>query len=188
MAIELNLYDYSYVMSPNIQTKKHVYGVLSAFRMSCLSERSLLTAKLEFGYATHKVALVTRHKMSNERELLIVNLHAINFVKNEDFQNELEEIKSAVKWHKGAMIVAGDFNSWNVKRMRVLSEFVSSLSLKEALFNDNSKRKKVFSNCLDYIFYRDLELVRSKVIDSPMSDHNPIVATFKNLDVSKESQ
>jgi len=78
------------------------------------------------------------------------------------------------------MIVAGDFNTWNIKRVGFLREFTSSLSLKEVTFTDNSELKKVFSNSLDYIFYRDLKLIDSKVINSKeISDHNPIIARFK---------
>ena len=41
----------------------------------------LLTKKRELSYVTHKVSLITRHKISHDKVLLIVNLHAINFVK-----------------------------------------------------------------------------------------------------------
>lgn len=180
LAEELMVYDFSYVLSPNIQTRKHVFGVLSAFKISCEDELSLLTRKRELSYATHKVSLITKHKISHNKVLLIVNLHAINFVKNSDFHDELEQIKLSIKSHKGAMIVAGDFNTWNIKRVNFLREFSSELSLKEVNFSDNSKIKKVFTNSLDYIFYRDLELINSKVIDSKkISDHNPIIAKFR---------
>lgn len=177
---ELEISDFSYVLSPNIETKKHVFGVLSAFKISCENEVSLLTKKRELTYATHKVTLITKHKISNDKEILIVNLHAVNFVKSSDFYNELESIKSMIKSHTGAMIVAGDFNTWSVKRVQYLREFTQSLSLKEVTFSDKVNLKKVFTNCLDYIFYRDLELSYSKVIDSKnLSDHNPIIAKFE---------
>ncbi|QOY55754.1 endonuclease/exonuclease/phosphatase family protein [Candidatus Sulfurimonas marisnigri] len=180
IANELDISDFSYVLSPNIQTKKHVFGVLSAFKISCENEVSLLTQKRELAYATHKVTLITKHKISHDKEILIVNLHAINFANNSDFYNELESIKLIIKSHTGAMIVAGDFNTWNVKRIQYLKEFTQSLSLKEVKFSDRTNLKKVFTNCLDYIFYRDLELTYSKVIDSKkISDHNPIIATFE---------
>ena len=177
---ELDIYGYSYVLSPNIQTKNHMFGVLSAFKISCENDLSLLSKKKEFRYTTHKVSLITEHKISNGEKLIMVNLHAINFVKNSDFQNELESIKSVLISHKGAMIVAGDFNTWNTKRVGFLREFTSSLALKEVTFTDNTDLKKVFSNSLDYIFYRDLKLIDSKVINSKeISDHNPIIARFK---------
>ncbi|WP_373002517.1 endonuclease/exonuclease/phosphatase family protein [Sulfurimonas sp.] len=180
LAEELSICDFSYILSPNIQTKKHIYGVLSAFKVSCQDELSLLTRNRELSYATHKASLITRHKISKHDTLLMVNLHAINFVKNSDFYYELQQIKSSVKSHKGAMIVAGDFNTWNTKRVGMLKEFSSELSLKEVKFDDNSNIKKFFTNSLDYIFYRDLELIDSKVIDSKkISDHNPIIASFR---------
>lgn len=177
---ELELQDYSYVLSPNIETKKHMFGVLSAFKSSCLNELSLLSKKQELRYATHKTTLITNHKISNEQTLLIVNLHAINFVKSADFKHELDEIYLSIKNHQGAMIVAGDFNTWNAKRVAYLKEFRNSLELKQVDFSDKKDIKRVFSNTLDYIFYRGVELVSSIVVDSKkISDHNPIIAKFK---------
>lgn len=176
---EIDIYDYSYVFSPNIQTKRHVYGVFTAFKFSCKDELSLLSQKRELNYATHKITLITRHNISENKEFLMVNLHAINFVKSSSFEKELLNIRSAISSHNGPMIVAGDFNTWSVKRVRVLKEFIDDLSLKEVTFNDSSKVKRVFSNCIDYIFYRGLKLTSSKVIDTKLSDHNPIIATFK---------
>lgn len=180
VACELDIYDFSYILSPNIQTRNNIFGVLNAFKISCEDELSLLTKKRELSYATHKVTLITKHKISEDQELMIVNLHAINFVKSSDFYHELSNIKSTIKYHRGAMIVAGDFNTWNVKRVNYLREFAHELSLQEVGFSESTKIKKIFSNCLDYIFYRDLNLTYSKVIDTKkISDHNPIVARFE---------
>ena len=179
LARELDVFDFSYILSPNIETKKHVFGVMNAFNMSCENNMSLLTKKRELKYMTHKVSLITKHKISNSQTLLMVNIHAINFVKNSNFHQELNYLKEAIKSHFGPMIVAGDFNTWNVKRVNMLKEFVQDLSLEEVKFNDSSNIKKVFKNSLDYMFYRGIELTRSMVINSKkISDHNPIIATF----------
>lgn len=179
ISLDLDLYDYSYILSPNIETKKHIFGVLSAFRASCIDEFSLLTKKRELAYITHKVSLITRHKLPNGAKLVVVNLHAINFVKNSDFKDELDYIYESIKSYTGSMIVAGDFNTWNRQRVSFLLEFAKELSLNPVDFNDKSNLKKVFSNSIDYIFYRDLVLLDSKIIDSKnISDHNPIIAKF----------
>ncbi len=179
---ELELHDYSYVLSPNIQTQKHLFGVLSAFKSSCLGELSLLTKKRELRCATHKTTLLTHHKISEHTMLLIVNLHAINFVHNSDFKNELREIYEAIKTHSGAMIVAGDFNTWNLKRVQYLGEFIDDLGLKKVTFESEKDIKKIFSNSLDYIFYRGLKVTFATVVDSKkISDHNPIIAKFSTL-------
>lgn len=177
---ELDLHDYSYILSPNIETKKHIFGVLSAFKSSCEDELSLLSKKREFRYATHKTSLITHHKFSNGKKILIVNLHAINFVKNSYFKIELDNLLESIKSHSGAMIVAGDFNTWNITRVEYLRKFAEHLELKKVEFEDEANLKKVFSNSLDYIFYRELELTYAKAIDSKkISDHNPIIAKFK---------
>lgn len=177
---ELCLHDYSYILSPNIQTKRHIFGVLSAFKSSCEEEMSLLSKKREFRYATHKTSLITHHKFSNGKKILIVNLHAINFVKNSDFKNELDSLLECIKSHSGAMIVAGDFNTWNRTRVEYLKKFAEHLGLKRAESEDEANLKKVFSNSLDYILYRELDLIYAKAIDSKkISDHNPIIAKFK---------
>jgi len=154
LATELDISYYSYILSPNIQTRRHVFGFLSAFKSSCEDVLTLLTKKRELAYATHKVTLITKHKISQLNRLMIANLHAINFVKNSDFYNELNNIIAIVKFHKGPIIVAGDFNTWNVKRVNYLKEFTHDLSLKEVVFSDNKHVKKVFTNSLDYIFYK----------------------------------
>ena len=154
--------------------------MLSAFKISCENALSILTKKRELIYATHKVALITQHKLPNGEILLIANLHAINFVKNDDFNHELQTIKSAIASHKGAMIVAGDFNTWNTKRVESLQKFAHDLALSQVEFHDSTHLKRVFSNTLDHIFYRELQLLDSKIIDSKkMSDHNPIIARFR---------
>lgn len=179
---ELELHDYSYVLSPNIQTQKHLFGVLSAFKSSCLDELSLLTKKRELRCTTHKTTLITHHKTFDGTTLLLVNLHAINFVYSSDFQNELQEIYEAIKNHKGALIVAGDFNTWNLKRVHYLEAFSSSLGLQKVVFESEKGIKKVFSNSLDYIFYRGLEVTFATVVESKnISDHNPIIAKFSTL-------
>lgn len=177
---ELYLHDYSYILSPNIQTKRHIFGVLNAFKTSCEEEISLLSKKREFRYATHKISLITHHKFSNGKKVLIVNLHAINFVKNSDFKNELDSLSECIKSHSGAMIVAGDFNTWNTTRTEYLKKFAEHLNLKKVEFEDEANLKKVFSNSLDHIFYRELNLTYAKAIDSKkISDHNPIIARFR---------
>jgi len=183
---ELYIYDFSYIFSPNIQTRRHMFGVLSAFKISCENELSLLTTNRELFYATHKVSLITKHKVSHDKVLLIVNLHAVNFVTSSSFKKELQDILLNVKTHKGAMIVAGDFNTWNLKRIKALQEFTDGLGLKEVVFDKTSKNLKNFlSHSLDYVFYRGLELTKSKVIDSKkISDHNPIIASFKLTKIS----
>lgn len=176
----LDIPEFSYVLSPNIQTKKHVYGILSAFKMSCTYEDTSLTKAQEFSYLTHKVSLITKHKLENGSTLLMLNLHAINFVKSKDFINELLDIKLKIQEHEGPVLVGGDFNTWNKKRVQALKDFAKELYLLEVEFSKDEKIKKFFTHVLDYVFYRGFTLHSSKVLDSgSLSDHNALMVKFK---------
>ena len=179
MQKDMSLSGYSYVLSPNIVTKNHLFGVLNAFKVSCESAKALLTESQELKYMTHKSSLITRHLMADRQNLLVVNLHAVNFVTSRDFNAELDYIKSLVSSYDGPLIVAGDFNTWNFKRVALLRSFAQELFLTEVEFGCDKHLKKVFSKRLDYVFYRALSVEQSKVIKSDnFSDHNPIIVSF----------
>ncbi|MEA3333088.1 MAG: endonuclease/exonuclease/phosphatase family protein, partial [Pseudomonadota bacterium] len=158
MRKDISLNDYSYVLSPNIVTKNHIFGVMNAFKVSCQSAEALLTQTQELKYMTHKSSLITRHLMVDQQNLLVVNLHAVNFVTSRYFQAELNYIKSQISSHEGSLIVAGDFNAWNFRRVAMLREFARELLLTEVTFDCDKHIKKVFSKRLDYVFYRALSV------------------------------
>ncbi|QKF80585.1 endonuclease/exonuclease/phosphatase family protein [Halarcobacter ebronensis] len=174
----LEVFDsYSYVLSPNIQTKKSIYGVMNLFSISCSDSYSLLTQKRELKLATHKTVLITKH-IINDKSVMVVNIHALNFVPLKDFEYELNLLKKELLNYSDALIVAGDFNTWNKKRVELLNSFCKELFLKQAISSDEKDIKKIFKNSLDYIFFRGLTFEYSKVINTSLSDHNPIIASF----------
>jgi endonuclease/exonuclease/phosphatase (EEP) superfamily protein YafD len=155
-----------------------MYGVVNAFNIFCESNELLITKKRELKFATYKSILITKHLLNNKK-ITVVNIHALNFVIHKDFKYELEILKDHLQNDKDALIVAGDFNTWNKKRVILLNEFCKELSLEQVSFNNDKNIKKVFNNCLDYIFFRGLKLEYAKVINSKsISDHNPIIASF----------
>ena len=72
----------------------------------------------------HKSLLLSNYLFKAGNSLLILNVHAINFRENQRYGIELERFLNLLKAHKGPMILAGDFNSWNKKRMDKLQEVV----------------------------------------------------------------
>ncbi len=179
IAKDMSIEDFSYILSANIETKKHIFGVMSAFKFSCKEHKRVLTNSKELSFLTHKSSLFTLHDMGGNRELLVVNIHAINFTTAKIFKEELNRIESQISSFKGSLIVAGDFNAWSKKRVKILRGFTQRLSLDEVKFQDDKNLKRVFSKTLDYIFYKDLHVQASKVLKAPrLSDHNPMVASF----------
>jgi endonuclease/exonuclease/phosphatase (EEP) superfamily protein YafD len=176
---DISLADYSYVLSPNMETRNHIFGVMNAFQVACESDKALLTTAQELKYATHKSSLITLHLMTDQQKLLVVNLHAINFVTARSFKDELHYIKNQISSFNGPLIVAGDFNTWSLKRVTLLKDFAAELALEEVPFTNDKHLKKVFKKRLDYVFYRALHVEHSKIIRSKnFSDHNPIIVNF----------
>jgi len=175
---EFDLHGYSWSMSPNIQTRKELFGVMSAFNVRCDQSTPFISQRQELMLATHKSALVTHHPVKGGGDLLVVNVHAINFVFNQYFYEEMASISQLIAHHKGPLIIAGDFNTWNLKRINHLRALMTRLGLREVEFTDKQHIKCFLSHPLDYVFYRGLRVEQASAIDVAISDHNPVLATL----------
>ena len=79
----------------------------------------------------------------------------------------------------GPMIFSGDFNTWNKTRLRTLQTITQQLDLTMVEYPDIRPIKTLNRQPLDHIFYRGLQLKKSRAISVPhISDHNPIIAEF----------
>ncbi len=173
---------FSYAMAANIETRHHIYGLLTASMSSFDARKTALTHQKEFFISTRKSILLTSHTFSDGEILHMVNMHGINFVSSKVFSKELEKTEALLKEYSGALILSGDFNNWNKKRIKALEEFQETLSLQRAVIEEEHHIKQVFSKPIDHIFYRGLKLVHAKAIDTKkVSDHNPIYAIFEKL-------
>jgi endonuclease/exonuclease/phosphatase (EEP) superfamily protein YafD len=172
--------DWSYAVAPNMQTRRSVYGVLTASGYAFKEAQARLSKKREGLFATHKSFMLSYHGLAEGGSLLVVNVHAINFVRAHQFSAEIELIKQEILEHKGPLIVAGDFNVWSRQRRLRLLEFCRSIGLRQAIMVDPHHIKTYRQHPLDFIFYRDLTLQETLAIDtSNVSDHNPLYARFK---------
>ncbi len=176
------LQGFSYAMGANIQTKEYTYGLLTASTCGFHARKIELTHKKEFIISTRKSTLFTSHRFTNGAPLYLVNMHGINFVPTKLFNDELEKIRRLLHTYEGAMIVSGDFNNWNRKRMKMLTAFQETLGLNRAAVEEEHHIKHVFSKPIDHIFYRGLKLISAEAINTKkISDHNPIHAVFEQL-------
>ncbi|MCL1048255.1 endonuclease/exonuclease/phosphatase family protein [Shewanella abyssi] len=128
-----------------------------------------------------KSLLVSYYKLSDSSQLLVVNIHSINFTLGlQDYQAQLNVVAAAMLEHHGPIIFAGDLNTWSDDREKYVLTMVQKAGLIEAVPRDDS-RTTVFSHSVDHIFYRDLELVNTESIVTDSSDHNPLKAYFRLL-------
>lgn len=177
---------------PNfIDTSNNTYsGILIASKGDRTLSQALITKHYEPVINTPKVSLFSEYSSGDRSQsLLAVNTHLINFVKLSKFKAQLQEIESILNEHQGAIILAGDFNTWNKSRWQMLSQMAARLNLTSVSFTAEDTRKIknfLLSPPLDYIFYRGFTplLHTAKVIDNiSSSDHNPL---FVELCLNKD--
>ncbi|MGF1778169.1 endonuclease/exonuclease/phosphatase family protein [Vibrio nomapromontoriensis] len=127
-----------------------------------------------------KSGLYAEYALSNGTKLITVNLHSVNFtVGTEEYQAQLESFKQVLISHKGALLIAGDFNSWSEERLEVLRSVLKKYHIKEVTFKDDNRKRFITGLPLDHIFYRGMTLLSSSSPPSTASDHNPMMAEFR---------
>ncbi len=108
-------------------------------------------------------------------DLLIINLHGINFTLSAyDYRQQLASLGALLITHGGPVIVAGDFNHWNPWRQTVLDEFAANYQLDEVPF-DPDLRSLHFGTPLDSVFTRGLDSLTAMALQTEASDHHPLV-------------
>jgi endonuclease/exonuclease/phosphatase (EEP) superfamily protein YafD len=122
---------------------------------------------------------IAETRTDSRETLAIANVHSINFELAPDvYRSQLEALADALAGHRGPMIFAGDFNTWNDARDGVVAEIAARLGLTELNLRVD-ERAVFFGRHLDHIFIRGLQLIDVGAIPVTSSDHNPLVATLR---------
>jgi endonuclease/exonuclease/phosphatase (EEP) superfamily protein YafD len=101
---------------------------------------------------------------------LVVSTHALNFTFLGPYEDQLLDIADRINRHRGPVIWAGDFNTWNGGRWDTLYELASTLGL-QAVHFDEDYRMMV----LDHVFIRGLKVKAARVLNEWItSDHSPL--------------
>jgi endonuclease/exonuclease/phosphatase (EEP) superfamily protein YafD len=175
-----------WIFAPNLIDNLHntYSGVLTATKCDRLCSQAKITQHQEPVTKTPKVSLFVEYALDDGQTLLAVNTHLINFVDTSKFQAQIQVIEAVIAQHQGAVILSGDFNTWNLTRWLLLLNMTTRLNLNPVAFPwmEAQKIKRfLLSPPLDYIFYRGLKQksANAKVIDSiTSSDHNPLLVEF----------
>ena len=164
-------------------------GVLTLSRISPERIDPVSSQYREFFVTAPKVSLITEYPLPNGERLLSVNVHLLNFERWGDLKlrNQLEDLKSILKFHSGPIIMAGDFNTWNEKKLRLVEEITEELELTEVLDfpigRTTADLKSDFLNSitgvqtelpLDRVYYRGFTVDSARILPYESSDHNPI--------------
>ena len=153
------------------------YGVMNLSRTQTLSACAFTVKEPLIRF--EKSAIVAYYPLSSGEELLVVNLHGINFEWNlTHYSRQFEAISLELDKHHGPIILAGDFNTWRTQRLNVITEFAKRFNLSEISYRVD-ERQRVFGFPLDHIYYRGLTFLEAESLATSSSDHNPITARFK---------
>lgn len=181
----LHTENYGSVFAPNfLDIFKDLHsGVLTASHAKYKFATVIRSYAYEPLIKVPKIFLSTIYDMSGENgQLLVLNIHAINFVGFWKFISQVQQLEYAIKSFNGSVILSGDFNTWNKKRANILDKIITDAGLKKAKFNNSHSKhikKFLFSNTLDHIYYKGLKINETKAFKTLSSDHNPLLVSFK---------
>ena len=126
-----------------------------------------------------KVANALRFPLTNGESLLVVNIHLVNFEWiPEQYRQQLTTMMERIAEHKSAVILAGDFNSWNKERLALIRSLAAEQGLHEVDFSDD-QRLRFLGQPLDHIFIRGLSVKQAKTMQVQSSDHNPLLVELE---------
>ena len=125
-----------------------------------------------------KMTMWLTYPLPQGKQLLAVNLHAVNFSGLSSFKYHLQQAAKRVQAFEGPVIVGGDFNVWSNKRRREMLAMAQALGLQEVPFEPDL-RTRYWHHTVDYIFTRGLKVHRAWVADIRSSDHTPLQALLE---------
>ena len=153
-------------------------GVLTAARAAPLATCTQRVA--EPLLRLPKSALVSWFALEGIADTLaVVNVHAVNFTLTLDaYREQLGMLARQLHAHRGPIVFAGDFNTWNEARATALEETAAALGLAAVAFGDD--RRTVFlGRQVDHIYVRGLAVLGAAAIEVTSSDHNPLTAVLR---------
>jgi len=169
-------------------------GVLTLSRVAPTRIEPVPTKHREFGVTAPKVSLVTEYPLPSGQKLLAVNVHLLNFEvwSLKKISHQLEDLKTIMANHTGPIVMAGDFNTWNQKRLELVKEIVRDVKLNEVTdFPDGrttgDTRSEFWNEVLgverdlplDRVFFLGFNPTAARVMNYDTSDHRPILVKLK---------
>jgi len=168
-------------------------GVLTFSPVAPLHSEGIPTRWREVFLATPKMALATEYPLPDGTRLLAVNVHCLNFERwgTLKFGAQLAALKALMATHKGPILLAGDFNTWNQRRLQLVTALARELQLTEvgefsgALTTGDHQSTVVNwllgidrTLALDRVYYRGLSPLSATVLPLTSSDHRALQVTF----------
>lgn len=177
---------YSFVFAPAFLKRKVRYGELTIFKNETLKlARSKIIelgeSKIDravFRHKSHRSSLLTEFKYGR-KTFTVANVHLVLLALHGRRKKQLATTISEVKKNQPTIIV-GDYNySILLGRKKSLLNFMKSYDFKMAGERFVTHKIWKFPQQIDYAFYKDLDVIETKVGRVKYSDHFPIAVRFK---------
>ncbi len=155
-------------------------GVMTLSASTPLVECQL--SVIEPWLGTPKATGITLFPLADRDEhLLTVNLHVVNFALGlQRFREQVQALGKILDDHHGPVILAGDLNTWNGWRQRLVERFSERHGLQAVQFTPDL-RTRVFGRALDHVYVRGLQAESARVVEVDSSDHNPLLLNLRVL-------
>lgn len=146
-------------------------GTATISHSKAVSVKRYSSKSRELGCATKKSMLVTTYELDG-KIITILNCHALNFVPNRIWEKTIDYWIQQIP-NDGAVIFAGDINTWNISRFNYIEKKLKDIGLYYASYEHTPVLK------LDHIWYRGIIPI-SCISDENMhsSDHYPVTLHF----------
>lgn len=153
------------------QSNLEYTGVATGSRVKALREEVIFSSAREPLINTPKTILLSEYAIEGSAQtLLVANIHAINFVGPGTYKTQIRQLVDKVKDHQGPLIIAGDFNTWDMDRRAILNVFFKPLNVQKLTMPPSFKD-------LDHIYVRGLEArTVYNLSHVKSSDHAPLMA------------
>lgn len=169
-------------------------GVTTAATVETAWAHRVRSAERELFFFTPKAALISTYRVRGGPELVLINVHGLNFdPSGRQLARQMDDLRHAVAHVDGPLVIAGDFNTWNEARLQAVHDVAIDLGLAEIAPDVPGGRTGSFGKGgrierwigldrrlhLDRIYARGLTPIRSAWLEECQgSDH---VALFAEL-------
>ncbi|MFI3256279.1 MAG: endonuclease/exonuclease/phosphatase family protein [Psittacicella sp.] len=170
------LSEFKIIHTGSFEKKGFLSGIMSLSRYNPTT--FYINSQVEPWILVPKMGMILKYNINNQN-ILIVNLHLINFeMKLVRFKKQLEDIFNILTNSKDPIIIVGDLNSWNGFRLKLLDSYLKRENLIRVSFNPDN-RSTFLNKPLDHIYAKGIRIINSKSYKVNSSDHNPLEISFE---------
>lgn len=151
-------------------------GVATGIKYAVTKSLPVLSKEVEPILGTPKTILFNWIPIKDSSEqLLVINIHALNFVTTKKFVSQLDQLEMELSKHLGPVILAGDFNTYTKQRFKILLALTKRQGMSLTVISNDHRRL-----VLDHIFVRGLVVNSAYLLyEVDSSDHTPIKANLR---------